>query len=475
MMQPSTMSGAVAKPNSSAPSAAAHVARREDAGDVRAIVRVGGHGATRADRHAEVAEQSVLRDAGEAHREQHEIDVERELAPRHLDELRSIRSLLELDAHGVQPLHAPVLSLELGRRDAPVALTAFLVGVARAQLHRPMRPRRRLGAVLRWLREELELEHLRRALTMAGADAIGPGVAAADDDDALSFRRDRAAGGDDVARDAAVLLHEILHGEVHAAELAAAHAQLARDLRAAGEEHGVELVAQLLDVQVAPHLDPRLEHDALGPHLMQAQLDHLLLELEVGDAVAEQPPDAVVLLENRDGVAHAPELLRRGETCRSGADDGDAKARVGSAGQRHDPALLERLVGDRLLDVADGDGLLDESEHARRLTRRRAQAAGQLGEVVRRVQRERRVPPAARLNESVPLRNDVLNGTAGVALTEGDAAIHAACTLCPEMLIRRRYVELPPVLRPFVHRPPLRLGALDREEPSWIARSRHRS
>ena len=93
-----------------------------------------------------------------------------------------------------------------------------------------------------------------------------------------------------------------------------------------------------------------------------------------------------------DGVSHAAQLLRGGEPRRSGADDGDADSPSrATPAERHDPALRERLVGDRLLDVADRDGLLDQAEHARRLTGRRTEAPRQLGEVVRRVQRERRI------------------------------------------------------------------------------------
>src|SRR5688500_14942778 len=372
-------------------------------------------------------------------------------------------------------MHASTVAFERRRGDAPLAMPDLLVRVARALLHRPARRRRRLGAILRRLREQLELIHLRGALPMTGADAIGSRVATADHDHALPLGPDRAIVRDRVAGDAAVLLREIFHREVHATELAPGHAKLPRDLCAAGEQHGVELVAQLLHVQVAAHFDAGLEVDALGLELSEPQIEHFLLELEVGDAVAEQAADPIVLLEHDDRVPQPPELLRGGEARGTRADDGDAEARVGNADHREHPTLLERSVGDRLLDVPDGDGLLDQAEHARRLTGRRAEASRQLGEVVRRVQRERRVAPATLLDESVPLRDDVLNGTAGVALTEGDAAIHAACPLRLEMLIRRWYVELPPVLRPLVHRPPLRLGALDREEPSWIARSRHRS
>ena len=121
---------------------------------------------------------------------------------------------------------------------------------------------------------------------------------------------------------------------MHAAQLAAGHAQLARLLRAAGEQHGVELVAQLRDVQIAADVDAGLEVHALGLELAKAEVEHLLLQLEVGDAVAQQPTDAVVLLEHDDGVAEAAQLLRRGEPRGPGADDRDAEARVGRAGGR---------------------------------------------------------------------------------------------------------------------------------------------
>src|ERR1039457_1777119 len=56
-----------------------------------------------------------------------------------------------------------------------------------------------------------------------------------------------------------------------------------------------------------------LELHSFGAHLLQAAIDEVLLHLEVGDAVAQQPADAVVLLEDRDAVAGARQLLRGGE------------------------------------------------------------------------------------------------------------------------------------------------------------------
>ena len=76
---------------------------------------------------------------------------------------------------------------------------------------------------------------------MNGAQAIGAGVAAADDDDVLVAGRDELAVVDRVAGHAPVLHGQELHGEVDALELAAFDRQVARLGRAAAQADRVEL------------------------------------------------------------------------------------------------------------------------------------------------------------------------------------------------------------------------------------------
>ena len=54
-----------------------------------------------------------------------------------------------------------------------------------------------------------------------------------------------------------------------------------------------------------PTCTPVWNEHALLAHLLEAPVDDPLLELEVGNAVAEQAADAVALLEDRDGVTGA--------------------------------------------------------------------------------------------------------------------------------------------------------------------------
>ena len=86
---------------------------------------------------------------------------------------------------------------------------------------------------------------------------------------------------------------------------------------AAGEHEGVELAAQLVDVEVDADLHAGAELGALGLHLLEATVEVPLLHLELGDAVAEQPADAVGPLEHDDAVAGPGELLGGGQAGRA--------------------------------------------------------------------------------------------------------------------------------------------------------------
>ncbi len=142
-------------------------------------------------------------------------------------------------------------------------------------------------------------------------------------------------------------------------------------------------------------------------------------------------------------MAGAAQLLRGGHARRAGADDRDRLAGFALAARRlrRDPALLPGAVDDRVLDLLDRDRVaLADLEHARRLARRRAQAAGELGEVVGRVQLRDRVREAVAVDEVVPVGDQVAERAAVVA--ERHAAVHAARALLAQLRDRAREQEL---------------------------------
>ncbi len=139
-------------------------------------------------------------------------------------------------------------------------------------------------------------------------------------------------------------------------------------------------------------------------------------------------------------MPHAGELLRAGKSRGTGADHGDTAARRMRRALRPHPAFFPGLVGDGVLDRLDADRIAVDAKHARLLARRRADASGELGEVVRRMQHLDRTLPVLPVNEVVPVRNDVVDRAA--ALAERDAAIHAAGALHAGGVVRQAQIEL---------------------------------
>src|SRR5262249_47588409 len=155
-----------------------------------------------------------------------------------------------------------------------------------------------------------------------------------------------------------------------------------------------------------------------------APVDVALLHLEVGDAVAQQPAGFAVLLVDVDIVAGPRQLLRAREARRPRSDDGDLLAGLFGVDLRLDPAFFPALVDNGAFDRLDGDGRLDDVDRAARLAGCGADAAGELREIVGRVEVAERLHPVAPVDEVVPVGDLVVHRTAGVAIRH--PAIHAA-------------------------------------------------
>ncbi len=330
---------------------------------------------------------------------------------------------------------------ELHRVHAPIARSAFFVRTLHAQLHRPQRPWRRRGAGIWRLRQQFELRHRTRTLTVAGTQAIGAGIAAANDDHVLAGRHNLV--GNRIALTNAILLPQKLHGEMDALELASRHVQISRLLGAARQQDCVEFATQVLHRDVAAHMRVGLELHTFRAQLFQAPVDEMLLHLEVRNAVAQQAANTVVLFEDRHFVPRTRQLLCRRQAGRPGPDHRDSLAGADLRGLRTYVAFLECPVDDRLFDLFDRHRRLVDSQHARGFARGRTDAAGEFGKVIGGVQLADGFLPPPAIHQVVPIRNDVGQRASGMA--EGHAAIHAARTLQLHTLFRERIINFEPV------------------------------
>ena len=140
---------------------------------------------------------------------------------------------------------------------------------------------------------------------------------------------------------------------------------------------------------------------------------------------------------------------------------------------RDDPALLPAAVGDGAFDRLDGDRRFLEVERARRLAGRRADAAGELREVVGRLQVAQRLVPIVPVDEVVPVRDLVVHRAAVVTIR--DAAIHAARRLVARRLLAERDHELAVMPDAIGRRRILPVAPVDLEKARHLAHSRLRS
>ena len=357
---------------------------------------------------------------------------------------------------------AVAVAHELGGVDGEIALAALLVGRRHPVDHGPRRPRVGVGTVVGRTGHDLELTDRGSPLAVGGSEAVGAGVAPADDHHPLARRRDgrfvEVALLDPVGR------RQVLHGLAHAPQLPARNGQVPPGGGPAGQHHRIEVVLQFLGGDVGADIHTRPELGSLGLHLGQAAVEMALLHLELGDAVAQQTADAVGPLEHHHPMTGAGQLLGRGQAGRTRPHHGHAVAGAGRGGLGHDPALGPGPVDDLDLDLLDGHRELVNAQHAGGLARRGAQPAGELGEVVGGVQSLDGPVPMAAVHQVVPVGDQVAEGAAAVA--ERDAAVHAARRLLAELLRREVLVHLAPVAQPHRHRAPGRqLPAVHQEPP----------
>jgi hypothetical protein len=125
----------------------------------------------------------------------------------------------------------------------------------------------------------------RRALAMRCTEAVGAGIAAADDHHAFAGSSDRRLL--EVAFLHAVGPRQVFHRLVDAGELAPGYRQVASGRRAAGQYDRVVTRAQLVDSEIHTHVHTRTELGALGAHLLEPAIEESFLHLEFRDAIPE--------------------------------------------------------------------------------------------------------------------------------------------------------------------------------------------
>src|SRR5690606_15654181 len=342
------------------------------------------------------AQDAVFKGYGKADGDEGEIGADDELGARD-----RLTFLVHFAAANTGQL--TLLANELQSCYLELALGPLRLARRGSHLGRPVGPDRKLVFLFRGLRPYVELGDSHRALPEGGPDAIRGGVAAADDDNMLSACHDRLGRPgnrlDILAANAPVLLHQIGHGVMHAVEIAPGYPCRPWLLRPSAIKHRVIIGEKLAYGHVDADIDAAEEAHALALHLLDAAVDKVLLQLEIGNPVAQQAARPAFTLIDMDFMTGAAQLLGGSHAGRTGPDDRDALAglllrRIGS-----DIAGLISLVGQGLLHRLDGDGNILKVQRAGFLAGRRADPSGEFREIVGRMQVADRLFPVPAIDE----------------------------------------------------------------------------
>ncbi len=189
----------------------------------RLPIPVARHVAARVDVETELLHHTSPLRPGEAHGEEDELARQLEVTPGHGLEHRPTPVGAGICTRWPrQGAHRAVAVVdEPRRRHAVDPVPALFVGRGGAEDERPRGPGVVVGPGVGGTGQDLELVHERRPLAVGRSQAVGAGVAAADDDDALARRRDRRRVEGTLAHQVGRL--QVLHGEVHPVEVAALH------------------------------------------------------------------------------------------------------------------------------------------------------------------------------------------------------------------------------------------------------------
>ena len=218
------------------------------------------------------------------------------------------------------------------------------------------------------------------------------------------------------------------------------------------------------------HRGRRPKDDALFDQLVDSAFDHGLFHLELGDPKAQQPTGLLGSLEDDDVVTSSDQLLGGSEARRAGSHDGHPLAGALERSLGGHPSLGPGAFDDLELDPLDCYRVVVDADHAASLARGGAESTSELGKVIGGVEALDGRRPITSVDEVVPLGDQVPEGAA--LMTERNAAVHAAGTLSPCLVLTEWLVDLAPVTQPDRNRPTLGKFARELKESAWLTHVR---
>src|SRR5690606_21218832 len=171
----------------------------------------------------------------------------------------------------------------------------------------------------------------------------------------------------------------------------------------------------------------------------------MLLDFHLGNAVGQQPADAVCAFIYRDAVSVLIEYACTCQSRRPGADYGYLLAGATGRGIWLHPTFLEGTIDDRPFDVLDCHRRFMQSGYTASFTRSGTSASGKLREGIGQCQAFISFLPSSPIDQVIPFRNEIVDraacrhaGECASVLAERHGAVHAAGSLLAKHVLLRK-------------------------------------
>ena len=339
-----------------------------------------------------------------------------------------------------------MLARESGRLNAPLPFAALFMAGTGTQQIRPLRPRCGGRTFLRRFRHDLNLKNTRSPLPQRRTDAIASGIAAADHHD--PFPCGGNGNGRNLAADHPVLSLQEFQSKMNSGKFTAGQTQIARFRRSDRQDHGIGTPCKVIRRNILSDTRPTDKPDPGLFHPFDPPFDHAFLQFKIRNAVTEQSARCGMSFVNGYLISEPIQLIRGGESRRSGTDHSDASAVALFRNKRLHPAVLTGGFDYLFLDLADHYRLSVNAVGAGTFTERRADTAGEFRKTAGRRKDLPCFPPLSGGGRGVEFRNHIAERTPR-SVTERNSAFHTAGRLFMEFGTRQLafdFAEIPTAL-----------------------------
>ena len=208
------------------------------------------------------------------------------------------------------------------------------------------------------LRHNLNLSHALATLTMGSTNTVRTSITTTNHQHILAFGSNAIVLAELHASQHTVLLRQHLEGEVNTLQLSAWGLEISCCWGSSRNDYGIEIGCKRCRIS---NILVIFKLYSLLLQQLDAAVDDGLVELEVRDTIAQEPACGLVLLEDRNAVAHQVKVVGSSESGGSCTDDSHLLAITLDVSLGLDETLLESHLCDGALVLTIGCWLVVET------------------------------------------------------------------------------------------------------------------